>query len=201
MPLVDVTFSIIVPTSGRPTLRHAFESIASQFEPGDEVIVVYDRSDDWGDAARNGAIARAKGTHLVFMDDDDEFLPGALDTMRRFARQHPDRVGIFCQRRVLYGHAGAVRTVTGSRADDLYRTASPMYCVPNKPGQVGRFRAPAENGRKGDVGFIRETVELQGEPVWRDEVTYVVRPERSRWRRLRYRLALRTRLRRLGRRG
>ena len=195
-----MTFSVIVPTCGRPTLVHALESIASQLEPGDELLVVHDRSGDWGDTARNSAMARAKGTHLAFMDDDDEFLPGALGVMRRFARDHPGRIGIFRQRRVVYGYEGAIRTVRESEAEGgLDHTATPMYCVPNVPGRLGAFRAiPGDPRGKGDVVFITETVRLQGDPIWRDEVTYLVQPERSRRRRLRYRLALRARLRRLG---
>jgi glycosyltransferase involved in cell wall biosynthesis len=193
-----VTFSVIIPTVGRPTLRHAFESVASQLSPADEVIVIRDEGGDWGDAARNRAIERASGTHLIFMDDDDEFLPGALATMRRFAEEHPGRIGIFRQRLVLYGHGGSIRCVGEVwRDQDLDQTATPMYCVPNTVGKLGRFRGPAEAPRRGDVAFIRETVALQGEPVWREECTSVVRPEKSLWRRLRYRIALRTRLRRL----
>jgi glycosyltransferase involved in cell wall biosynthesis len=159
--------------------------------------VIRDDTGDWGDSARNSAIARATGTHLVFMDDDDEFVPGALASMRGFAERHEGRIGIFRQRRILYGHGGKVRVDETWQDPDLDQTASPMYCVPNLPAKVGRFRGPPEAPRRGDVAFIRETVALQGEPVWREEVTSIVRPERSRWRRMRYRIALRTRLRRL----
>jgi glycosyltransferase involved in cell wall biosynthesis len=193
-----VTFSVILPTTGRPTLRYAFESAASQLAPGDEVIVIRDESDDWGDSPRNSAMDRASGTHLIFLDDDDEFLPGALATMRRFAQEHPGRIGIFRQRRVQYGRDGEIRRVGVTWHDrDVSQTAPPLYCVPNIPGKVGRFRAPAEEPRRGNVAFIRETIALQGEPVWREECTSVVKPERSRWRRLKYLIAVRTRLRRL----
>jgi glycosyltransferase involved in cell wall biosynthesis len=194
----QVTFSVIVPTAGRPTLGYTLESIVSQIEPGDEVFVIRDDSGDWGHSARDDAIARATGTHLVFMDDDDEFLPGALATMRRFAEDNEGRIGIFRQRRVLYGRGGEIRRVGEMWHDrDLDQTATSTYCVPNVPGKLGRFHDHVEDVRRGDVAFIRETVALQGEPVWREECTTIVKPERSRWRRLRYRIALRTRLRRL----
>jgi glycosyltransferase involved in cell wall biosynthesis len=194
----QVTFSVIVPTTGRPTLGYALESIASQLEPGDELFVIRDDRGDWGDTARDDAIERATGTHLVFMDDDDEFLPGALATMRRFAKDNEGRIGIFRERRVLYGHGGEIRHVAVMWRDrDLDQTATPMYCVPNVPGKLGRFGGRSEDVRRGDVAFMRETVALQGEPVWREEITFVVKPERSRLRDLRYRIALRTRLRRL----
>src|SRR2546423_1592900 len=88
----DVTFSVIVPTSGRSTLLGTLESIVSQLEPGDEVIVVRDGAGDWGHSARNAAMPRAKGTHLLFQDDDDQYANGALAEMRRFAREQPDRI-------------------------------------------------------------------------------------------------------------
>ena len=185
----DVRFSVVVPTIGRPTLVDALASIARQLEPGDELLVVCDASGDWGDSARNSCIARANGTHLVFLDDDDEYLPGALASMRDFARSHPGCIGVFKQRWELYEDPW--------HRHDLDQTASPMYCVPNVPGKVGRFRGPPDSPRRGDVAFIRETVALQGEPIWREERTSVVRPEKSRWRRLRRSVAVRKRLRRL----
>jgi glycosyltransferase involved in cell wall biosynthesis len=194
----QVTFSVIVPTAGRPTLGNALESIASQLEPGDELFVIRDDRGDWGHTARDEVIERATGTHLVFMDDDDEFLPGALATMRRFAEDNQGRIGIFREWRVLYGHGGEIRRVAVMWRDhDLDQTAVPMYCVPNVPGKLGRFGGRTEDVRRSDVAFIRETVALQGEPVWREEITFVVKPERRRLRDLRYRIALRTRLRRL----
>src|SRR5581483_11990840 len=48
--------------------------------------------------ARNNAMARAHGTHLLFLDDDDEYLSGALDKFRAFAASHPGRIGIFRER-------------------------------------------------------------------------------------------------------
>lgn len=122
----QVAFSVIVPTAGRLTLRYALESIVSQVEPGDEVFVIRDETGDWGHSARDEAIARATGTHLVFMDDDDEFFAGALATMRRFAEQQEGRIGIFRERRVLYGHGGEIRRVTEMWHErDLDQTATP----------------------------------------------------------------------------
>lgn len=201
------TFSVIVPTIGRATLSHTLASIASQLQPGDEVIVVCNNAGDFGNAARNSGIERAKGTHLVFLDDDDEWLPGALGRMRRFAEGHPGRVGIFRYRRELFGDTPLT--------PDLRTTGSPTYVVPNVPGKVGRFgpadiREPGFRGlrpgetsdylaqRFGDYEFIRSTLDLsEAEPIWVPEVTTIVGPEKSRWRRLRYRLRLRTRLRSL----
>src|SRR5918999_78839 len=95
-----VTFSVIVPTVARPTLAGALASVSSQLEPGDEVLVLCNRDLDLGAKARNSLMARAQGTHLIFLDDDDEYVPGALATMRRWAAEHPGRIGIFRERLV-----------------------------------------------------------------------------------------------------
>jgi glycosyltransferase involved in cell wall biosynthesis len=181
-----VTFSIILPTIGRTTLGNTFRSFCDQLQPGDEVLIVRDSSNDSGNTARNDAIARARGTHLLFVDDDDEFLPGALAAIRAFAAENPGRIGIFRLHNELEDGPW--------RRHDLRDTGSPNYCIPNVPGKVGRFFCE-ENPRRGDIHFIRETVALQGEPLWRPERIVVIRPEKSRWRRLRFRLAPRQRFR------
>jgi glycosyltransferase involved in cell wall biosynthesis len=202
------TFTVIVPTTGRPTLRHTLASISSQLEAGDTLIVVRNDDGDFGNQARNRGIEVATTSHLVFLDDDDEWVPGALARMRLFADEQPGRIGIFRCR--IEGVA------EGPTTPDLGGTGTQNYVVPNLPGKVGRFRPadlsdptfralrPGETAeylsvRLGDVEFIRSTVELQqSEPVWLPEVTTVLRPERNRVRRLRYKLRLRTRLRKLG---
>lgn len=191
----DVRVSVIVPTCGRPTLRNTLASITSQFESGDEIIVCYDTSGDSGDSARNRMVTQARGTHLVFVDDDDELRPGALSIIRRFAADHPGRIGIF--------RANRLGGPTWSKPGDLNESGNALYVVPNVPGKLGHWESPpgARPGRCGDYTFITETVALQGEPVWREEIIQEIRPEKSPWKRLRYRVALRTRLSGALRRG
>jgi len=192
----DVRLSIVVATAGRPTLDRALASATRQMVPGDELVVVFDDSGDAGDTPRNRVLGSLRGTHVTFLDDDDVYRPGALEAIRRFARANPGRVGIFRINRGEYG------TVWQEDARELAHTATAMYVVPNVPGRVGRFgRAPGlPPGRVGDLRFIVETVALQGDPVWCEDVTQEINPERSRLKRLRYRLMLRTRLRRALRR-
>jgi hypothetical protein len=158
--------------------------------PGDELIVVFDDSGDAGDTPRNRVIDGAHGTHIAFLDDDDEYRPGALEAIRRFARESPGRVGIF---RIQYGLFGTPWSEDGKK---LIATATAMYVVPNVKGKIGRFGPVpgAPPGRLGDYAFIVETVAMQGDPVWRTEVIQEIRPEKRRRRRLRYRLMLKTRL-------
>ena len=195
----DVHFSVIVPTAGRRTLLGSLESIVGQLEPGDEVIVLRDSSGDWGHSARNDAMPRAKGTHLLFQDDDDQLANGAIAEMRRFAREQPDRIGIF-RMRYLDG-----RLLWADPELRYKNVGTPTFLIPNVPGKLGRWESDGK--RDGDYCFIEETAALQGDPVFCDHVVAYVRTDRRPVRRLvqrvleavsrlRYRAAPRTRLRR-----
>lgn len=192
------TFSILIGTGGRPTLIRTLKSIAPQLEPGDEVIIIRDDSGDAGDTPRNDAMPRSRGTHLLFMDDDDVYVPDALAKMRRFADGNPGRIGIF-----------KLQYVVGNRrwVDPVLRyknVSTQTFLVPNVPGKLGRWEA--DGRRAGDFCFIEATARMQGEPIFVDEVTVLARPERNpvkrafvraryrarlgtRWRSLRSRLA------------
>jgi glycosyltransferase involved in cell wall biosynthesis len=198
----DVTFSVIVPTRGRKSIQSALGSITEQLEPGDEVIVRCSRDLDFGNRARQSMVERAKGTHLLFMDDDDQFARGALATMRAFAREHPGRIGIF---RMRYLDGRILWTEPELRRRNV---SSQMFCVPNVPGKVGKWTNVEPGARMGDYEFIAESVALQGEPIFREEVVAHIRTDRRPIRRsvdrllapfaeLRYRAAPLTRLRRL----
>ena len=187
------TFSIIVGTTGRRTLRRTLRSITSQFEPGDELFVLRDDSGDAGDTPRNQTMHRAVGSHLLFMDDDDVYVRGAFAKMRRFADENPGKIGIF---RIEYT-AGPKRWQVPELRNRNVSTQ--IFLVPNVPGKLGIWEH--RGTIHGDYVFIEETARLQGEPVFVDEVTVRVRPIRNPlrllWIRARYRARLGTRLRAL----
>jgi hypothetical protein len=98
-------------------------------------------------------------------------------------------------------------------ADPVLRernVGTPMFLVPNVPGKLGRWENPGYP-RMADWSFISETIALQGEPLFRDEIVAHIGSDRRAVPRAlkriwapvaaaRYRLAPRTRLRRaLGR--
>ena len=193
------TFTVIIPTVGRATLRQTLASVAPQLRNGDAVHVLRNNDGDYGNRARNDAIARAITSHLCFLDDDDEWLRDALDDMRAFADEYPDRVGVFRARYDALGDTGTPQ--------NLAQVGTPMLVVPNIPGKVGRFGPadvsdplirPARPGETeadlaaqfSDYEFLRSTLELlDSAPVFVPVVTTVIRPERGAWRKLRYRTA------------
>ena len=187
------TFSIIVGTAGRKTLRRTLKSITSQLEPGDEIMLLRDDSGDAGDTPRNQSMHRAAGTHLLFMDDDDVYVPGAFAKMRRFADEHPGRIGIF---RMEYTSGPKRWRVPELRNRNV---STQIFLVPNVPGKLGVWEH--RGTVHGDYTFIEETARLQGDPIFVDEVTVRVRPIRNPVTRLyvraRYRAALGTRIRAL----
>jgi hypothetical protein len=166
-----VTFTVIVPTRGRSTLSSSLASITDQLEPGDEAIVRCSRDEDFGNGARRSMIGRAKGTHLLFMDDDDQFAIGALATMRRFASENPGRIGIF-RMRYLDGRVLWSEPVLRQR-----NLGSPMLCVPNIPEKLAPW-ASDDYPRVADFRFVEGTVERMGEPIFREEIVAHIRSDR-----------------------
>ena len=185
-----MTLSVIVPTLGRETLAATLESILPQLAGGDEVLVVADGpqpaaaavvrgagSDHIryfehgptgakGNSQRNAGIARAAGDYLLFMDDDDVYVRGALAKIRDAARADSGRSFVFRMdnygtilwraRRLSYGDVG-----------------TPMFVAPNVRGSVPEWR-------DSDYDFACDFVARHGPPVWREEVVAVVRPHLGR---------------------
>lgn len=195
----EPTFTVIVPTAGRPTLSDALASAASQLRPGDEIIAICNRDLDLGAKARNNAMARAQGTHLLFLDDDDEYLPGALDKFRRFAAENPGRIGIFRERLVDGSlHWGVPEFRIGN-------LGTVLFVVPNIPEKLGVWDHYNGDWAPTDWVFVSATAERMGEPIFVDEVVALQRPRgpfATPLDRLRFRLKLGSRVRavlRLGR--
>ncbi len=157
--------SVIIPTVGRDSLAIAKESAAA----ADEVIVIENHDGDHGYSARERGAAIATGTHLAFLDDDDIYTDGAIQLMRDAACDRPvifrmdhHRHGILWREKQLrFGNVG-----------------TPMFLVPNDPDKLGRWipHMPELKEPGGDFSFITGCVAAMGEPVWRDEITCMVRP-------------------------
>jgi glycosyltransferase involved in cell wall biosynthesis len=198
------TFAVIVPTSGRESLARTLASILPQIQPGDEIIIECSSDNDWGNAARQRGVEAATASHILFCDDDDVFLPGALAVMRQFAAAHSNAIGIFRRR----FNAGSPQW-----REPVLRPGNVQcmgFVIPNVRGKLGVWGQQSRDPERqaaleasgvrpwSDVYFVTDTAELQRAPViFCDVVVGHARPEENPFRRLRYRLELRTRLRRL----
>ncbi|XLY86635.1 glycosyltransferase [Ectopseudomonas mendocina] len=110
----DVLFSVILTTYNRPDLlQDALASVGSQSlrdfevilindngEPVEHLLAAYDfpityirQGRNQGlSAARNAGLALARGRYIVYLDDDDIYLPNHLAVLAEAFEQHPDSV-------------------------------------------------------------------------------------------------------------
>ena len=122
--------SVIIPTVGRSTLARAVASVLNQdFAAGEfEVVVVNDSGaslvdESWQQSprvrvidtqrrrqvlARNAGAATAAGRYLLFLDDDDWLMPGALHYYWSMAQQHPEAGCLFGSFELVDEHGSAM---------------------------------------------------------------------------------------------
>jgi len=151
-----MSISVIVPSVGRKTLINTLVSILNQsgFGPDDEIVLVMDgyhapevtalsdqikyielekRVGDYGNTARDVAIKAAKGTHLVFCDDDDIMAVGAMFQFKGASEADPKTPWVF---RMKYGpHPHALRGYVLWQTPEIKpaNVGTPMMLVPNVP--------------------------------------------------------------------
>ena len=143
----EVKLSVIVPTCGRATLKNTIMSILPQMQGGDQLIVVHDgpgkpwlesplehlifdhtaeKTSNNGASQRDKGMELAKGTHLMFCDDDDIFTPDALAAARDAIGRHPNDMLIFQMEYGLDGHK-----LWSVPLYELCNVGTPMFVVPN----------------------------------------------------------------------
>ena len=191
-------FSIVIPTIGRYTLERTLRSI--RLTGDDEVIVVSDgkqpiaraicqvlrpqmsyrlrffkgpKTADWGNSQRNFGMEKTRQPWLMFLDDDDVYVPDAFVHIQaaikdekphifRMLNRTWDKEVRWFQRRLNVGNVG-----------------TPMFCLPNKPDFLGRWAE--KRGYDGDNVFIKDTIKKwpKGKKsiVWCEDIIVIVRPE------------------------
>lgn len=195
--LGEIRLSVVIPTMGRPGLRQTLESIVhGGIRQADEVIVVGDgpqpasheicrdfsgkftlrffstrETRNFGAHQRNVGMGLATGSHLLFIDDDDSYRPGALETVRNAISQAPDRLHLF--RIENAGDRHPFKSLWNDKTFRLGNVSTPMICVPTIDGLLGAWTS----GHCSDYGFLSDTIPRFGleRIIWRDEVIADVR--------------------------
>lgn len=183
------TICVITPTISRPTLRKALTS--ARLMPGDEWIVVGDGPQSGAERVVEslaiipylhyieGPLTRNKGNeqrdlgmslsdkdYFLFMDDDDEFVPGAIPIVRRHLREahglHPMIFRMW--------HNGHV--IWTSRMIEPGNVGGSMFCIPNIPGRLGRWSG-WPNPQTSDLEFLNDTLrywDARNDLIWSGDV-------------------------------
>lgn len=166
------TFSVITPTLGRESLKNTLDSVLPQLVEGDEMIVIGDGprprakelcdavkskfvtyyevpfTGNYGNPGRNDAIAKAKASHLFFIDDDDVAKPNAFAAMRKAADANPGRPLVF---KMNHQAVGLIYKVARIKAGDI---SGQMFVTPNVPGKIGKWSGKYE----ADFDFVMSTL-------------------------------------------
>ena len=123
-------------------------------------------SRDWGATQRNLGMSRAKNDYLLFIDDDDIFVPLAFQTICRRIAQRPGQPLMFRMEHHIVG------TIWREPAVIHRNVGTGMLVLPNDKGRIGRYSARYE----GDFDFFTETEPLwPGGFVWLEDVIVACR--------------------------
>lgn len=169
-------------TSGQPTISRAINSVLPQLKDGDEFLIVGDGTFNvefweslpkhpairtweteftgfWGNHQRNEAIKQARGDFIIFLDDDDWYLPKALDSIREVCARAPETVHTFA----VQGHTGVVKTATYGFPMMNIPIGNGMVAIPNIAGKIAEYPTDThDHGGDSDSLMIRSTIELLG---------------------------------------
>ena len=149
-----MSLSVIIPTIGRPTLTDTLLSILPQLHIEDEIIVYADGllnlgeliqdldprirygemhpTHDYGNTQRDRAQELAKGTHLVYADDDDIMSSNALAYFRRAVKADPLSIWLF---KMFYGQNSQSPGLVLWNDQHVRKgnLGTPMFLIPNQP--------------------------------------------------------------------
>jgi len=119
---MNKSFNVVIATAGRPSLQTMVHSIAPQLSEHDYLTILWDcqaidlqinskcqvihcRNEEplgyWGHGSRNKWIPELPGDYMLNGDDDDVYLPGAIDRMREVCTE--EKLYVF-----KFEHAGTV---------------------------------------------------------------------------------------------
>jgi hypothetical protein len=194
------SFAVLIGSAGRASLEATKAECYRQMVAGDDDLIVvidqhatgplrngylglrgFDAGYSWyGVPQINHAIAKRwhiNRTHVLTLGDDDVYLSGALNVLRRCCDAHPDRVVLGRFISPAYDDCGpdwSRRKLLWDRP--VLEIGNISGCCAAIPSQFVR-PMPTERIKHHDFVWIQEAVQLSGQaPVWLDEVLVMARP-------------------------
>lgn len=182
-----MTVTYLVATTGRPGLEATLQSIASQAQPGDQLLVVgatpeiqatamrysgefwfCEPGQNWGHAERNAAMQAGiiRGDYLVHLDDDDVAVHGARAAIGSAIEAYAGQPLIF---QMHYAEHGLV--LWTAKVPVMGNVGTPMCVFPNND-RLGRFGP--EYG--GDFNFLASSQYDTSDFVWMPQIIARIRP-------------------------
>lgn len=170
---------VITPTLGRASILNTYTQLLSQLGPKDGAIVIGDgivpplppdsrvwigftsQTKNSGNSQRDAALNFVRGV-VVFLDDDDTLLPGALDAVRAAHTALPGMAHLF-----------RIRSTTGEylpldNSLKLGTVGGPCLTVRNDNGSLPRW-ADSHDAYTADYRYIKAWTALVP-AVWHPEV-------------------------------
>lgn len=200
-----VTFSIITPTVGRDTFWAALDCVQEQMLLGDEHLIWMDFMDEdfrkkllnrpdvqrriYAGPRMSGGLGRfgnpgrdillnldPRGTHIIYLDDDDLLMPNALAEIRKCVSMDPTIPHMFCAEQKSSGIVlRAFESATGNY--EKYTVCGSQLVAPNyRPPPV--WDHPDEDPYTREVAVIKQVLERSGgKHMWHDGVfTHAIGP-------------------------
>lgn len=185
----DIKFSFVIPTMSKPTLRRTLMSIQhGGADAEDQIIVIGDgynpeakrmaeqccpfmgipyiyeqlpRKQGSG-SARVVGIKKATGTHILFIDDDDQYQPGKLHYVREVVALNPELPHVFRMRNCNHdrAHWHALFEQPEVRMGNI---GTPMVVLPNKQEKIAIWD---DTHFCADYFFFQKTFRMFPEVIW-----------------------------------
>lgn len=123
---------------------------------------------------RDVGILVSRGRHLAFLDDDDVYLPGALDLFRAAVAEQPEAVHVF---RAEWGpgHHACGTVLWREREFQVGNVATCMVVYPRSE-RMPLWMEHNEAGVVSDFGWMQAAAAGR-EIVWHEQLVATVRPE------------------------
>ena len=119
---------VIVINDGSPDTADLVAALA----PWRDRIVYLEQENAGAGAARNAGLAVARGEHVAFLDADDRWLPGFLESQLRYLREHPECEMVYADARLTGDTPLAGRTfmeTTPSQGPVTFRSLLAQDCT------------------------------------------------------------------------